>query len=398
MRLLLKNLHCYSEGREWCGDIRIAGGKILEHGRGLKVRRGEQQISLSGYLALPGLINGHDHLELNLYPRLGNPPYSNFSAWAQDIYYPDRPPISEIQRVLLADRLWWSAYKNLISGVTTVVHHDPYHRHIFQNRFPINVLKRYGWAHSLGRGDNVQSAFARARGKPFIIHAAEGTDPEAQAEIERLDELSVLSSNTVIVHGIGLRPDTTMRLSEVGTSIVWCPSSNVWLYGKTAPIDQLKGCVKLALGTDSTLSGAATLLDELRAARDSGLAKPAELLEMVTTGAASIFGLKDGRGTLRESAPADLLLLPDTAAAPPHETLLQAAPADVTGVFVGGKPRLADCYLAESLDLAPPTALVESIPKWVYGSVGALRLRIEHVVPAEILARSPLWNILEGAI
>lgn len=397
MRLLLKNLHCYSEGSEWCGDIRIDSGKILEHGRGLKPRRGEQQISLSGYLALPGLINGHDHLELNLYPRLGNPPYFNFSAWAQDIYYPDRPPISEIQRVPLVDRLWWSAYKNLISGVTTVVHHDPYHRRIFQNRFPINVLKRYGWAHSLGCGKNVRRAFEKTRGLPFIIHAAEGIDEEAHAEIEQLDALGVLSSNTVIVHGIALRPDTTMRLLDAGASLVWCPSSNTWLYGKTAPIDQLMGRVKLALGTDSTLSGAPTLLDELRAARESGLAKPAELLEMVTTGAASIFDIKDGRGTLREQAPADLLLLPDTAATA-HETLLHAAPADVTGVFVGGKPRLADCYLAESLDLAPATALVQSVPKWAYGSVGALRLRIGQMVPADILACSPVWEMLEGAI
>ena len=42
-----------------------------------------------------GLINSHDHLEFNLCPRLGRGPYPNATAWAEDIYHPDRSPVKE---------------------------------------------------------------------------------------------------------------------------------------------------------------------------------------------------------------------------------------------------------------------------------------------------------------
>ena len=46
----------------------------------------------AGHVMMPGLINAHDHLEFNLYPRLGRGPYPNAGAWARDIYHPERSP------------------------------------------------------------------------------------------------------------------------------------------------------------------------------------------------------------------------------------------------------------------------------------------------------------------
>jgi len=195
MNLLLKNIRIYSQGREYMGDLRTRKGRIIERARGLGPKRRERVLDLSGYLALPGLINSHDHLGLNLFPRLGKPPYSNFYAWVDDIYHPDESPIRDVLQVPLADRLWWSAYKNLISGVTTVIHHDPYYRKVFNRKFPIKILKNYGWAHSLRYGDNVPGAFKKSRGKPFIIHAAEGVDEESSREIVELDRMEVFTAS-----------------------------------------------------------------------------------------------------------------------------------------------------------------------------------------------------------
>ena len=50
------------------GDIRITGGAIEEIGKGLAPRIREESIELRDYLALPGLINPHDHLDFNLLP------------------------------------------------------------------------------------------------------------------------------------------------------------------------------------------------------------------------------------------------------------------------------------------------------------------------------------------
>src|SRR5579863_4968374 len=104
--------------------------------------------NLTGFLVLPGLINAHDHLEFNLFPRLGRGPYPNASAWARDIHHPDEPPVKQHVQVSKLLRLRWGGIKNLISGVTTVAHHNAYHAVFREPNFPVRVVKCYGWAHS----------------------------------------------------------------------------------------------------------------------------------------------------------------------------------------------------------------------------------------------------------
>src|SRR5262245_47510100 len=83
-------------------------------------------IDLENRLILPGLINAHDHLEFNLFPRLGRGPYSNSADWARDIYQPEVSPVREHLSVPRNIRMLWGGLKNLLCGVTTVCHHNPY--------------------------------------------------------------------------------------------------------------------------------------------------------------------------------------------------------------------------------------------------------------------------------
>lgn len=88
----------------------------------------------------PGLINAHDHLHRNHYGRLGAPPYLNAYAWAKDIQSRHASEIAQGRTLPRRKALLIGAWKNLLAGVTRVVHHDPWEAD-FDVDFPIDVVR-----------------------------------------------------------------------------------------------------------------------------------------------------------------------------------------------------------------------------------------------------------------
>src|SRR6185295_10226391 len=119
-----------------------------------------------------------------------------------DIYKPHETPIREIEKVSINDRLLWGGVKNLISGVTIVVHHNPWKRILSSGKFPVKVLQRYAWSHSLSFGKNILKSFPKKTSIPFIIHAGEGIDEMAFDEVKKLKSMGLLKSNTVLIHAV----------------------------------------------------------------------------------------------------------------------------------------------------------------------------------------------------
>ncbi len=287
-----------------------------------------------------------DHLEFNLFPRLGRGPYSNASCWAADIYHPDKSPVKEHRLVPKDVRLIWGWVKNLLSGVTTVAHHNPYDASVFNARFPVCVLNRYGWAHSLDFSPDIADLRKRTPAQwPFIVHAAEGTDERAHNEIPRLKELGVLDRRTVLVHAVGMASREFESVLQSGASIVWCPSSNLFTLGRTLTAETVKSKVPIALATDSALTGSGDLIDEMRSARMTAALTATELYPLVTTNAASILRLSAGQGTIREGGVADLVAVADTGQTP-AEALANLRPEMV---MVRGRVMLASTVLRPSV-------------------------------------------------
>jgi cytosine/adenosine deaminase-related metal-dependent hydrolase len=335
MALWITNVGINGERR----SIRLHQGRITHMGQISSVHS-DKQLDGEGCWLLPGLINAHDHLGLDLLPRLGNPPYANSEAWGKEVYQPDRSPIREVWQLSYRERLLWGAYRNLLSGVTTVQHHDRAHRQL--GSLPIQV-PAYRWCHRPGSKLKGWYGWARA---PLFIHAAEGTDEASYREVEQLHQQGKLGSRTVLIHGIALKPKDIELLSQTGTGLVWCPSSNQFLYGQTAPIEALRTAgISLALGTDSTASGSDTLLAELQTVR--GLLPDTELMAMVTKNAARLLGEPE-RGQLKVGHPADLLLIYSPNASSAEEALLTCSPQDLRLVLVRGMPALVRAPFIES--------------------------------------------------
>jgi len=314
-------------------DIDIRRGRIASFGE----TRFSARYDLSGHLILPGLINAHDHLEFNLFPRLGAGPWANASEWAADIYRPAASPVRQQLGVPKGVRLTWGGIKNLLSGVTTVAHHNPWERS-FGRTFPVRVLRRYGWAHSLEFSPDIATRCLLTPDRwPFVIHAGEGTDRSANAEFQRLDALGILSARTVLVHAVAAGLPEMNLIRKRAAAIVWCPGSNLFTLGKTLSRDVVCSGVPISLGTDSAMTGKGDLIDEIRLAQATAGISADEIYSMVTTTPAQALRLREGQGTIRAGGVADLIVVEDEGQTP-AEAL---AKLDPQLVLIGGRIMLA---------------------------------------------------------
>ncbi|MGD0098393.1 MAG: methyltransferase domain-containing protein [Terracidiphilus sp.] len=335
------------------------------------------EIDLSGYLMMPGLINAHDHLEFALFPRLANPEYPNATAWARNIHECFADVIAAHRAVPRDVRLWWGGLRNLLCGVTTVCHHNPLEAELQRQDFPVRVIQEFGWAHSLTFGGDLRGARSAApHGSAFIVHACEGVDDEARKEIWELDRLGILDADTVIVHGLAIDREGAALMRERGGSLIVCPSSNHFLFGRVPDLAILELAGRLALGSDSPLTAVGDLLDEVHfAERFCGLQSQVAY-DMVTAAPAAILHLPAAEGSIRIGGRGDLIAVRDTGC-DAAERLHTLSSVDVELVMIGGRVHLASEAVMERL----PESVKEGLePLGVDGAIRWLRAPTQELL------------------
>jgi cytosine/adenosine deaminase-related metal-dependent hydrolase len=364
-RLTLRNARAWEDGILSRRDLALSGDRVVEVGGPGSLGRGDRDVDLEDRILLPGLVNGHDHLDLSTFPPLGRPPYASAYEWAAEVAA--GPAAIQALEVPLPERLFLGGVRNLLSGATGVAHHGPFHRSLARTGFPVRVLARYGFAHSPGLTLRLRKTYRSTdRRIPWFVHVAEGTGERSRGELAALLEANVLRQNTVVIHGVGLGAGDAARMAEVGACLVWCPEANRRLYGATAPYSLFRSAgVRVGLGSDSPLTGARDALSNLAAAHREGLGE-LELLDLATRKTAEVVRLPVGG--FSAGAPGDLLVVEA------GEELLSGDRRALGLVVAGGRPLYGAPALMEAAAPGGLAVVVEGQERRIDPEVGG-RLR-----------------------
>ncbi|WP_165400368.1 amidohydrolase family protein [Motilibacter rhizosphaerae] len=316
----------------------------------------------TGGVVLPGLIDLHGHPEFNVFAAWEpSSTYRNRYQWrASEAYH---ALVRDPQNKLLVDpgapvELAYAEVRALVGGVTAIQGAGGATRH--QESLVRNVD---GWVFGQrraramidlpdslsGRGGDQLAADLRAIAAGEVdvlyLHLAEGlpSDARSAAEFPRLVELGALTPATLLIHGTALTPPQFEQLAAEGRGLVWSPQSHLRLYGTTTDAAAARAAgVRLGLGADWLPSGSTSLLAEMKVARrelaqQGSPIEPADLVRMVTSGAAALAGLDAHLGTLAAGRAADVLVL-ERHHDDPWEDVCEADPSWVELVVLDGAP------------------------------------------------------------
>ncbi|WP_063563437.1 amidohydrolase [Paenibacillus sp. O199] len=386
------------------GDIRIVGDRIAEIAPHIQAQPGDDIMDGQHKLAMPGLINAHQHTPMSL-----------LRAFSDDLKlmdWLDRKMLPAEARMTPED-IYWGAQLSIAEMIRsgTTAYADMY---IHMNEIAEAVTET-GIRASLTRGmvfveddggrrlqeavDLVQRWSGKAEGRittmygphspytcpveplreviamaeqenvPIHIHLAETKEEVVKIRerygmtpTEYLEEAGMFEkAHVLLAHGVHLNRRDIGRLKGMRGGVAHNPVSNLKLGCGIAPItEMIAQGINVGLGTDG--AGSATTIDmfeEIKAATwlqkldygDPTRLSAREVLHMSTRGSAGLLNLQDEVGVLEVGRKADLILidLQKPHLQPVHEleSLLAYSVngADVDTTIVNGRVLMRDRQL-----------------------------------------------------
>jgi len=318
-------------------DVLVADGRVAAAGE----VRPAATIDLDGRLLLPAFVNAHDVLDASTLPPLGRGGLASVYEWTREAEE-DSARLGPSLAVPLPDRLFLGGVRNLLAGAASVLHHHPDHRCLARDDFPVRVQRRYGFAHSPGLTPRLRAAYRTSdRRVPWVVRAAEGSDPSLRSEIDALAGANVLRQNTVVARGTALAAEDGPRLAAAEACLAWCPEADLLQYGRTPPVRALVAAgVRVGLGTDGAAAGARDLLSTAAVAREAASLDDAALVRLMTTASGAVARLPVGGFSPGDAA--------DFVATASLERLLAGDRRAVALVVVGGAAAYGERALVEA--------------------------------------------------
>ncbi len=322
----------------------------------------------------PSLINTHDHEDYATAPPVdhGTTRYQHRNDWrtgAEGATELNTPKTSDDPATLAAQELRFvlgGATSNISSGgvkgllrnladyTDTTTFEGLTGEPVFFDTFPLGdsggQLVTSGCAYP-----KIRAASTAFEDGVYAPHIAEGINTAAENELTCTSSSGLVTSNTSVIHGVGLNATDINVVHTAGARLIWAPRSNVSLYGDTAAVTvyQTEG-VTIALGTDWLSSGSMNMLRELACADSmnqkyfGGAFGDQALWQMVTSNAAVAAGFDSQIGTLAVGKVADVAVFDGTTNSD-YRAVIAAGVEDVHLVLRGGKPLYGDVDLVNAL-------------------------------------------------
>lgn len=332
----------------------------------------------------PGLIDAHNHLPYNFLPPWMPSPESVFSnryEWIDNASYrahiaPYGDNRSTGTHFCPAGK--WGEIRSLMHGTTTIQgqsmqqrcimggvrNADNSYHHLKHNHMRTTIASPRDITDS--QAQNYIDSFEQPNNPAtrFAVHMAEGhSGNNIEHEFEsfagrdhrnnRHQGISLLEWGTaVLIHSMTLNLSQLEEVALTNSFIVWSPSSNLALYGSTAPIeDILDFGIVTALGPDWTVSGAFDMLGEMRVAQRYGQEQeiealtPKKIWEMSTVDSALTVGLHEFIGRIDEGMVADIAIF-RRSDLDPYQSIINSRSEHIDLVMIGGEVYFGDISAA----------------------------------------------------
>lgn len=417
------------------GDVLIEGNTITCVAADCTTETGASDVTWidTHSVISPGLVDAHNHVAYNFLPEwVPTPPgtlFQNRYEWAE------LPEYEEFIEPYAAHRSTgthycpaakWGELRSLVHGTTTIQgqsfnqgcvdwavrnadhHHNLAYDHMRTTIASVRDINDADADNLIASFDETVDPTTR-----FAVHMAEGyagnhVDEEFDSfagrdpRTNRHAGLSLLHNGTaLLIHCVPLTEAQLVEAYETDSKIAWSPTSNMVLYGTTAPIQRiLQLGIVTAIAPDWTISGSDEMLSEMRYGLQYGIdnAIPEltteQIWKMSTSDAAIVVGLQDWIGRIEVGATADIAVF-GVMGADPYEAVIESRAADVRLVLIGGEGWYGDVALQ---DATARNDLCEDFPacgtdKYICVQAPEVSSRGDETL-SDI--ETQLYNILEG--